>query len=377
MTPRTRVLHVITDAEPNAYFGLIAAHADRDRFDVRFASLVSSGPLQDQLRESGLPSEALGADQRRQYPRALLQLASVIRRSKIDVVQGHLLDGCLVGLLAARLARTPATVMTAHHCHEIPLLDRRALTAVDRLSAIHLSDGVISPSGQMTKTLLEHHGVSAAKVETIHHGFDFDRFDPSRADGDRVRAELGLGGGDLVISSVGRFFWVKNQEALLRAFAAIASDVPTARLLLVGAGDTSSLRQRAEELNVEHRVTFLARRNDMPDLLAATDVFLHPSLSESFGQVIIEAMAMARPVVSTPVGIAPEVLGDGNGVLAVDARAESLEAALRRALDLRREWPEMGRRARARALGFTAPKMVHRYEDFYKRLLALERRPST
>ena len=135
MTRRIKVLHVITDAEPNAYFGLIAAGTDRDRFDVRFASLCSRGVLQDQLHDSGLPSAALGADHRRQYPQATIKLARMIRRSKIDVVQGHLLDACFVGLLAARLANAPAPVMTAHHCHEIPLIARRALTAVDRLSA--------------------------------------------------------------------------------------------------------------------------------------------------------------------------------------------------------------------------------------------------
>ena len=107
----------------------------------------------------------------------------------------------------------------------------------------------------------------------------------------------------------------------------------------------------------------------MPEVLAATDVFVLPSLGESFGQVIIEAMAMARPVVSTPVGIAPEALDDGTGVLAADTQPEDLEAALRRALGLRSEWPAIGRRARARALEFTAPKMVEHYETYYQELL--------
>ena len=81
--------------------------------------------------------------------------------------------------------------------------------------------------------------------------------------------------------------------------------------MIVGAGDASGLAARARELNIGDRVVLCGPRDDVPDVLAAVDVFVHPAVAESFGMVIVEAMAMARPVLSTPVGIAPEVISAG------------------------------------------------------------------
>ena len=364
-----RVLHLVSDAGPHPYFELIGAHANRERFDVRLATVGPPGALQDDARRMDLQSFALGARGRAGYPGAVAALSRRLRRDRIDVIQTHLLDGCFVGLLAARLARTPAAIMTAHHSHEIPLHDRLTLTTVDRLCAGRLSDAVIAPSAQMRDTLVDVHRVPPEKVSVIRHGFELDRFDPARIDRDRIRAELGLDG-RLVIGSISRIFWIKNQEALLRAFAAIAPAEPDSTLLLVGGGDPTPITDLAASLGVAERLVVLQRRPDVPELLAGMDLFVHPALAESFAMVIVEAMAMGLPVVSTPVGIAPEVLADGAaGTLAADATAEGLEAALRQALDSRNRWPDIGEEARRRAQEFRAARMVPAYEQLYLKLL--------
>ena len=364
-----RILHLITDAGPHPYFRLIGAHADRERFDVRLATLGPPGPLQEDAREMRLASFALGAAGRRAYPRAAAALARRLRRDRIDVIQTHLLDACFVGGLAARLARTPAAIMTAHHSHEIPMHRRRTLAAVDRLCAGPLSDAIIAPSAQMRDTLVDFHGISPTKVSVIHHGFELDRLDPAGVDGGRVRAELGLGG-RLVIGSIGRIFWIKNQEGLVRAFAGTLPSAPDATLLLVGDGDPGPLRALARSLGIADRVVVLGRRRDVPELLASIDLFVHPALAESFAMVIVEAMAIGRPVVSTPVGIAPEVLEDEvTGVLASDTTREGLEDALRRAFALRYRWPDLGFEAHRRVQDFKADRMVVAYESLYESLL--------
>jgi glycosyltransferase involved in cell wall biosynthesis len=366
---RVRVLHLISDAGPHPYFELIGDHTDRDRFDVRLATVSSAGALHEDAERMSLPSFALGADSRLRYPDAVVRLAKRLRRDGIDVLQTHLLDGCVVGLTAAKLARTPATIFTAHHSHEIPLHDRWLLSAVDRLCARGLSDAIISPSAQMRETLLELHGVSREKIRVIHHGFELDRLDPAGVDPSGVRSELGLDG-HTVLTAVGRIYWIKNQEALVRAFAGIAGDAPSAVLLLVGAGDEEATMKLASSLGIGRRVRMLPRRPDVPELLAATDLFVHPALAESFAMVIVEAMAMGCPVVSTPVGIAPDVVENGvTGVLADGCGPAELESALREALWMRQRWPAMGNAARERALGFPAERMVRTYESLYLELL--------
>jgi glycosyltransferase involved in cell wall biosynthesis len=221
----------------------------------------------------------------------------------------------------------------------------------------------------MRDVLLRVHRLNADKVNVIHHGFDFHELDGAAAKGADVRRELGLDQ-QAVITAIGRFYWIKNQSALVRAFAAIAPEIPDAVLLVVGGGDSAPVRSLARSLGVDGQVRVLPARQDVPALLAATDLFVHPAIAESFGMVIIEAMAMRCPVVSTPVGIAPDVVEFGRtGLLAVDGSEHGIAAALRTALSMRDHWRAMGEAARQRSLAFSAPNMVAAYQDLYLRLL--------
>ena len=86
-------------------------------------------------------------------------------------------------------------------------------------------------------------------------------------------------------------------------------------------------------------------------MLAAFDVFVHPALAESFGLAVVEAMAMRRPVVATPVGIAGDVIEDGvSGIRIAGTDVDSLVEAMSRAVEWRDRWPELGAEARRRAL---------------------------
>jgi len=146
-------------------------------------------------------------------------------------------------------------------------------------------------------------------------------------------------------------------------------------LLIVGAGDGSPLQELARALGIGDRVRVLPRREDAAALFAAMDVFVHPALAESFGMVIVEAMAMGKPIVSTAVGIAPDVLEDSAiGVLAPDGRVESLRAALSEVLARRPEWETMGAEAHRRSKRFSAERMVDEYESYYLRMLGAARR---
>jgi L-malate glycosyltransferase len=366
---RVRVLHLISTPGPHPFFELIGDHADRDRFDVRLATVGSSGALQEDAARMGFPTFALAADRRSGYPQAILRLARRLRAEQIDLIQTHLLDGCVVGLAAAKLARTPGAIFTAHHSHEIPVHNRLRLTAVDRLCAGPLCDAIIAPSVQMRDTLVRVHGVRPEKVTVAHHGFELDRLDPAKAHGDAVRRELGLDG-RTVLTAIGRKYWIKNQEALVRAFARVAPEAPEATLVLAGPGDNGALRALGRSLGVGDRLHCLGPRGDIVDLLAATDLFVHPARAESFAMVIVEAMAMACPVVATPVGIAPEVVIDGRtGILSESPEPEGLARALGRALAARESWGMMGQEARRSAARFPAAGMVRSYEELYERLL--------
>jgi len=363
------VVHVITDAGPHPYFRTLIESDGLGRGPLCVGCVGPAGALQEDMRSLGVATFALGARSRTGYPAAAVKLARALRRRRTDIVQTHLIDGSLVGLTAARLARTPVAVMTAHHSHELPFHGRKLVWA-ERLCAGPLCDHIIAPSQDARQMLTRVARVPAEKIEVVHHGFDLEWLDPRHADPARVRRELGLQG-NLVFGAIGRLYSLKNHSALIEAFASALAEVDESRLLIVGAGDTARLVARARALGLADRVLLCGPRDDIRDVLAAVDVFVHPALAESFGMVIVEAMAMARPVVSTPVGIAPEVITPGEtGLLCSSPEPDALAAGLHEMLALRHSWPEMGQQARRRIRDFTAASMANRYHELYARWLS-------
>ena len=366
-----RVLHFISNSHPSGYFPLIARHTDHRRFRMEVGTLDRAGGLQERVREVGIPAFALDCEARRRWPLATLQLARRLRRERIDVLHTHLLEASLVGLFAAKLARTKLAIFTGHHSHEVPLHDKRVLFEVDRFAARRLADVVIAPSGEMRDTFVDLYGCRRDRVELIEHGIDLSGFDPDAASGAGLRAELGLDG-KVVFGAISKHFWVKNLDALVRAFGAIAGRSPEAHLVVLGIGDREPLTELARSVGLADRVSVIAPRRDVPDTLAAFDVFVHPALAESFGLAVVEAMAMRRPVVATPVGIAGDVIEDGvSGVRVGGSDVDSLVEAMTRALEWRDRWTEMGEEARRRALTFTPERWVHAHERLYERRLGL------
>lgn len=358
------VVHVISDAGPHPFFRTLIEAGQVDPRSVVVGCVGPAGALQDDMRSLDVRSFSLGARHRLAYPAATLRLARLLRRLGAPVVQTHLVDGSLVGLSAARLARTPLAVFTAHHSHELPFHGRKLLWA-DKLCVGPLSDRIIAPSRQVAETLVSFTGVDERKIEVIHHGFDLSALDPARVDGGTVRAEYGLDQ-KLVFGAVGRIYQLKNHAAMIEAFAAVMGRVEDARLLIVGPGETDALAALARRLSVGDQVIFAGPRTDVPAVLASLDAFVHPAIAESFGMVIVEAMSLARPVLSTRVGIAPEVIQDGvTGVLSEGHDSSDLAAGMERLMGLRARWPEMGSAARRDASRFTATAMARRYQGLY------------
>jgi glycosyltransferase involved in cell wall biosynthesis len=364
-------MHFITASMAAEYFPLIAKHTDHDRFAIEVGTLEPEGGLHARLAETGIPSFSLNAAPRWAWPLATLRLAWRLRRERIDVLHTHLIEASLVGLTAAKLAHTPLAIFTGHHSHEVPLHGRRLLFEVDRFAARRLADVVVSPSHEMSRTFVDLYGCPPDHVETIEHGIDLSRYEPDSVSGAALRSELGLHG-KVVFGAISKHFWVKNLDALVDAFAAIAKHDPDVHLVVLGIGDRAPLSARVQALGVADRVSILAPRRDIPAVLAAFDVFVHPALAESFGLAVVEAMAMRLPVVATPVGIAGDVIEDGlSGIRISGTDGASVLEAMQRALEWRERWPEIGAEARRRALTFTPERWVEAHEQLYERRLGV------
>ncbi len=174
-------------------------------------------------------------------------------------------------------------------------------------------------------------GVAPGNLAVIRNGIL-----PGGSSQDRtsVRRALGIGDGETLLLNVARFAPQKGHAILLRAFSQLAANRPGLRLALVGAGegraDTEAL---VIELGLAGRVTFLGHREDVADLLRASDLFVLPSLFEGLPLALLEAMAAGVPAVATRIGGTLEAIGADHPLLCDAGDVDGLAAAIAAALD--------------------------------------------
>jgi glycosyltransferase involved in cell wall biosynthesis len=367
-----RILHVLPDLAIGGGQTVvleIVRNIDRTRFEPHVAVLGPANDLDRAYREAG-------ANPVRVTDRlAPLGLAHLIRRDGIDLVHVHSDPDRKWGQLAAYLTRTPVV----GHLHSLWVhLDRgapdesRGWRRTRHLVLGRIRDGIeratvrhyVAASDTAADAFSEHAGVP---VVTYRPGLDLTRFTGRAPDATRVaaRAALGVDVDALVLVSVGRFVRGKGQARLLPVLAGVLSTRPDAVLVFVGDGPTRvAVAAEAERLGVAASVRFTGTRTDVPAVLGAADVFVFASESESFGIAVLEAMAMALPVVAYRLAPLEEFVVDGeSGVLVEpDAVAEFAAAALKLADD-----PDG-----ARAMGRDGRVLVERGFDATRSVVALE-----
>ncbi len=258
--------------------------------------------------------------------RAMMKLMKIIRRDRIDIVIANL-----------GLEYWPAAVAALLHGIRIVFVRHQ----VDRIRATtrwlirnHI-DAVIAVSNAVQDALLKS-GIPAEKIEVVHNSISLKKFDPRMVDRDHVRRELGFEADAIVIGMAGKLDRGKGVFELVHAVSRIAHKYPKLKLLFIGDGsDRSSLEEETRRLTLHDRVIFAGVRIDIEQMYAAMDVFVLPSTcQEAFGMVLIEAMAMGKPVIGTNVGGIPEIVENGiSGALITPGDVSSLAEAISRYID--------------------------------------------
>jgi glycosyltransferase involved in cell wall biosynthesis len=250
-----------------------------------------------------------------------------------------------------------------------------AVRSVDGWTARNLTDHFHAVSNAVKDAAVQMLGIDANRVTVVQRGRDPGRLgEPSRERRARVRAALGLDLDAKVVVTVGRQEFPKSQVDLVSAFDRLAGSRPDAQLLLVGRAGSQSqaLSARIDRSVHRDRIRTLGYRDDVPDLLAASDVFALPSLYEGFPAAVIEAMALALPVIASRIPVLHEVVEDErSGLLVPPRNPERLAEAISRVLDDPAENRGLGERGRELFLArFTAEQSHRRMIDVYERLVS-------
>ncbi|MDB5100447.1 MAG: glycosyl transferase group 1 [Cyanobacteria bacterium RYN_339] len=328
--------------------------------------LSAGGELMPKLR----PDVARAvAPCRAKGPWGMLSVARTTRRliedHRIQVVHANSTNTAMSAWLARAGAAGPPIISSAHGVWE-PWKKRGVARAFDLCS-----DRVVGCSEELTTDLLNH-GLRQAKAQTIHNGIPLPTDTGAIFDRGALRRALGLPANRPLILGVGRLVEQKGFGTLIEALPRVLAVQPDVLVALAGVGELrEALGARAEELGVSHAVRFLGRREDVPRLLAAADIFCLPSLDEGLPLAIAEAMAAGLPVVATPVGGVPEIVSHGETGWLVPPR---MPAALALRLIALLADPgvahAMGQAGRERVVeGFTLDRMTSRFEGLYHELL--------
>lgn len=263
-----------------------------------------------------------------------LAAGSLLRRQwradRPDVVQ-VVTEGPLGASAIAAARRLGIPVVSEFHTNFHAYSRHYGLAWLEGLVARHLrrlhnrSQMTLVPSHQLGIDLVRR-GYRGVRV--VSRGVDTVLFNPSRRSA-ALRASWNAGADDLVVACVGRLAPEKNLPLLLRAFAAIRDHAPNARLLLVGDGPA---RQRLMQGHPEHVFAGMRHGEDLAAHYASADLFLFPSMTETYGNVTLEALASGLPVVAYRMAAAAELIRHGdNGMLAEPGASDGF---VRAALDL-------------------------------------------
>ncbi len=317
------------------------------------------GRLSSELAAAGAPVHLLGrARFSRPWTvwRARHRLSALLREQRFDVVVCHMLWSLAVFGAVARAAG-PKVILWAHG-----FSDRRSW--LDLLARRVVPDGAVANS-RFTSVAVRNQ-FPQTPLEVIYCPLELVEATDSDAWRAALRRELGAGDNTTVILQVSRLEPWKGQLVLLRALAQLATASRWVCWIAGGAQTRSEdqylsqLKQAAQQLGIADRVRFLGQRSDVAKLLAAADIFCQPNEGpEPFGIAFVEALWAGRPVVTSALGGALEVIDETCGVLEPPGQAGRLAESLRRLIDspaLRRQLGSKGP-ARARELSDPAGQM--------------------
>jgi glycosyltransferase involved in cell wall biosynthesis len=309
---------------------------------------------------------------------AVANITSYLKNNNYHIVHTHNSKAGFVGRLAARIAGIPVVIHTVHgfafHDQEPPwrqLLFRN----LERLAS-HMCDKMIFISQPLVDWALREKIVRRDKIVKIYSGIDLDQFRPVTEDENiRIRKKWNIGHDDAVIGIVSKLWEGKGHEVLIQAFKEIKKEIKGARLVIVGEGPLEGrLHDLADKLGLTESVLFTGFQMDVSEIIASFDIAVLPSFFEGMGRVLLEAMAMEKPVVASRVGGIPDLVKDNiNGFLTTPGDKEGLTDALKKLLNDKRLAIKMGKEGRKRVTDrFSADVMVRSINNIYIECLAMK-----
>ena len=331
--------------------------------------LCASGTkLEVEAQRSGLQTIPL-LGKKSSIPSAILKLKKLIKNSDIDVIHSHLSHDLWILTPALRYSNSQAKLFLTKHME----------SGVEKKDMLHRYlykrvNGIFAISGFIKQNIIETCPVSPEIVHLIPDGIDLEKFDASKTDIKAVRKSLGIAENLLLIGMAGRMTPGKGHEEFLESAAILNSEFPgRLHFCIIGGAShgednyEAEIRSLAQKLQIGN-ITFTGQTDEPARLIAALDILSFPSHNESFGLVLIEAMALNVPAAASgKSGVLDIVTDNETGLLFEPRNAKSQAEAISRLINSSELRKTLAQAARKKVeANFDLDIMTSKLLEFYK-----------
>ena len=372
---KIKVLYLIDELNPAGTENqliLLVENLDKDKYEPVIGILRSNKYLQNLTIKTPVIDFKNSGYRGVKNIKLIYELKKHIENERYDIVQTQFMDSAIYCALAIRLlSDKPILIGTRrnlyHWREDAPWLFRSYKYTARWL------DGVLANSYSVSKLCAELEGVSPDNITTIQNGIELSKYNSIPSE--KAKEYLGIKGASPVVGVLANWRPVKGLKSFIAAAKTVLSEFPDALFILAGSGkQKSELESLARNLDIYDSVMFIEKPSEINTIISAFDIAVQPSLSESFSNVLLEYMAVGKPIVATRVGDADRVITDGKEGLLVDPNnPEMLSRAI---LDLCRKPEvalEMGKRARMKVeKNWSLGKIVKLYDEYYQSLVIKE-----
>lgn len=344
---------------------------NRPPFRVKVVCIRERGPLADELEDAGIPVSVVHLPSRLN-PRALRALAKWMRDQKIDLVHSHMYRSNVPATIAARIGGIRHVICQVHNIDTWETWRQRIL---DRW-LLRWRTTMLAVSEQVKRDVMRNLHCPEERIRVLYNGVDIQKFGKVPPE-PRLRQELNIPENCRVVVMVARLVEQKQHTKFLQVLELIRNQLPPTFVLLVGEGKLRErLEREAERRGLRDMISFTGHRNDIPQILALSDLSVITSDREGFSNAIVESLAAGLPVVASDVGGNREAIVDGEcGFVVAPEDLTGFAVAIKKLLveDTLRQC--MSEAARRRAHVFSLEHMIEETRRLYLAVLTNNSKP--
>lgn len=381
---RIRIVHILeaTFGGTRKHLMYLATRLDPSRFDVSVICSTVRNPSFvadiEVLLQRGIQVKVISM-KRDISPfsdiGAFFRIYSFLRKGSFDIVHTHSSKAGFLGRIAARLAGVPVVLYTPHafSFYRGLLGTKRSYLLLERFAA-RFTNTIIAVSDGERDIAIKHAVTGDNGVVTIKNGVDLSEF-PDDIETGNLKNELGLEGASAIVGMVGRISAQKGYGYFIEAAVEVVKSRPGVRFVLVGDGNLDKARAEINRCGAKNIVVLTGQRADVTVLYALFDVVVVPSLWEGLAYVVLEAMAMRKPVIATSIpGNAEVVVHGETGYLVPPGDARTMANAIRDLLGDSAKVASMGKRGREEVeRRYTVERNILSYERLYETIARHDR----